>query len=76
VAVLNLLSRRARQRDDDFFEDCSDDDLMSWGRELADDGEPIFVDRLPRRAGPTAEPVPVLALPLPEAFEPLRRRSA
>ena len=76
MAVLNLLSRRARQRDDDFFEDCSDDDLMTWGRELAGDGEPIFVERLPRRPGPTAGPVPVPALALSGASEPLRRRSA
>ena len=50
MAVLNLLSRRSRQRDDDFFEDCSDDDLMTWGRDLAADQEPIFVDRVPRAA--------------------------
>jgi hypothetical protein len=76
VAVLNLLSRRSRQRDDELFEDCSDDDLMTWGRELADDQEPIFADRLPPPE-PLAEPAPVLALPLPGAFEvSSQRRSA
>jgi hypothetical protein len=76
VAVLNLLARRSRQRDSELFEDCSDDDLMTWGRELSDDQEPIFVDRLPRPPEPIAEPVPVLALPLPGAFElTFRRRS-
>jgi hypothetical protein len=77
VAVLNLLARRSRQRGDDLFEDCSDDDLMSWGRELSDDQEPIFADRLPAPPAPIAAPAPVLALPLPGAFEvTFRRRSA
>jgi hypothetical protein len=68
VAVLNLLARRSRQRDGELFEDCSDDDLMTWGRELSDDEEPIFADRLPSPPEPIADPVPVLALPLPGAF--------
>jgi hypothetical protein len=76
VAVLKLLSRRSRQRDNDFLEDCSDDDLMNWGRELSDDEEPLFADRLPRPPAPIVEPVSVLALPLPGAFElTFRRRS-
>ena len=77
MAVLNLLSRRSRQRDNELFEDCSDDDLMTWGRELAVDQDPIFGERPARPAEPIAEPAPVLALPLPEAFEgTYRRRSA
>jgi hypothetical protein len=77
VAVHNLLTRRSRQRDDELFEDCSDDDLMTWGRELSDDEEPIFADQLPRPPEPAAVPVPLVALPLPGAFEvTLRRRSA
>jgi len=68
VAVLNLLARRSRQRDSELFEDCSDDDLMSWGRELADGQDPIFADRLPPPPEPIAEPAPVLALPLPDSY--------
>jgi len=50
---------------------------MSWGRELSDDQEPIFADRLPAPPAPIAAPAPVLALPLPGAFEvTFRRRSA
>ena len=76
MAVLNLLARRSRQRDSELFEDCSDDDLMSWGRELSDDQEPIFAEQLPPPE-PIAEPAAVLALPLPGAFElTFRRRSA
>ena len=44
MAVLNLLTRRSRQKGADLFGDVSDDDLMTWGRELAEDLDPFFRD--------------------------------
>jgi hypothetical protein len=69
VPVLNLLARRSRQRGSDLFGNCSDDDLMSWGRELSDDEEPIFGDPSAgpsNRSAPPA-PAPRLAIPRPAA---------
>jgi len=66
VPVLNLLARRSR-KGTDLFGNCSDDDLMSWGRDLADHDEPIFADRPERSTERTAAPGPRLALPLPAA---------
>jgi hypothetical protein len=65
VAVLNLLARRSRQRESELFEDCSDDDLMDWGRELSDDDDPIFAELRSLPPEPVAEAGPRLALPQP-----------
>ena len=46
MPVLDLLSRRSRRRGSELFGDCSDDDLMTWGRELSDDDDdPFFADQ-------------------------------